>query len=410
VSLREGNDAESHHKLGRVLYEMGVLQEARAELETAIRQREGGEMFKRPPTQRVGTDTRGIGKRKKGDKATRLIGQPELPEVATHKMTGSGTQIINDEFLTTYTDTSTEPLGTPPDDERRPLNRETQQWTGDASGAAANTDDQAQTTLLAGDNRPTMRMTDGPLQAFPEAHLDLGRVLYDLGQSQQAIQEFRTAIEQRGGLFPRAHYELGRALVRAGRHSEAMSELQQAIEQQGGTFPEAHFQTGQLLARQGESESAIDSYQMAIKQSGGVYPEAYYYMGNANVRSRNPEAAVTAYRQAIAQRGGNYPEAHQDLGRALYSMGNLEAANEEYSIAVRQRSPQKTGDLGASRGGQTATLESEHARREAIVGELGASLRQAPAAPDAAKSKSGTRGATEELVSNYESLDRKSVV
>jgi tetratricopeptide (TPR) repeat protein len=127
-------------------------------------------------------------------------------------------------------------------------------------------------------------------------------VLYDLGQSVEAIAELSRAVEGRG-VFPRAHYELGRALVRAGRLLDAMSHLKTAVEQQGGVFAEAHFQIGLLLSRQGDVESALDAYQIAVKQSGGIYPEAYYHMGLDHVRVRNTEAAVRAYRKAIEQRG-----------------------------------------------------------------------------------------------------------
>src|SRR5262249_53474253 len=224
--------------------------------------------------------------------------------------------------------------------------------------------------------------------AFPEAHLDLGRVLYDLGRSDEAIEQFRVAIQQHEP-FPRAHYELGRALIRAGRLSEAMDQLKLAIDQQAGVFAEAHFQMGLLLSRQGNADTALDSYQMAIKQSGGVYPEAYYYMGLDHVRTRNIEAAVAAYRKAIEQRGGYYPEAHQDLGRVLYAMGELEAANEEYSIAVRQRSANAAtagGGNGAPRG-ETATIKPKKQTREMTTEEIGAALRQAPAAADTGRTQ-----------------------
>ncbi|HKY03426.1 MAG TPA: tetratricopeptide repeat protein, partial [Blastocatellia bacterium] len=226
----------------------------------------------------------------------------------------------------------------------------------------------------------------GPARrSFPEAHHDLGRVLYDLGQSEQAIAQFRASIDQRGGEFPRAHFDLGRALTRAGHYLEAMTELNKAIEQQGGVYPEAYFQTGLLLARQGDSEAAIDAYKAAIEQSNGVFPEAYYHMGLAHVRSRNPEAAVKAYRTAIEQRGGHYPEAHNDLGRVLYSMDDIEAANEEYSIAVRQRSGasddrEPKAKLDAARG-----RRRDARRSEVVAEELEAGLRQAPAAADAGK-------------------------
>jgi tetratricopeptide (TPR) repeat protein len=107
-------------------------------------------------------------------------------------------------------------------------------------------------------------------------------------------------------------------------------------------------------------------------------------MGLDHVRVRNTEAAVRAYRKAIEQRGGYYPEAHQDLGRVLYSMGDLEAANEEYSIAVRQRTPRQAE--AAAQSDAHSTGKARKTRRTEAAEELGASLRQAPAAADVGKS------------------------
>jgi tetratricopeptide (TPR) repeat protein len=182
-----------------------------------------------------------------------------------------------------------------------------------------------------------------------------------------------------------------------------MDQLKLAITQQAGVFAEAHFQIGLLLSRQGDPHSALDAYQMAIKQSGGVYPEAYYYMGLDHVRTRNVETAVESFRKAIEQRGGYYPEAHQDLGRVLYAMGELEAANEEYSIAVRQRTARAAGS--ASDGGSSAQVEAASPaksprRKEKMTEDLGAALRQAPAAADTGRTQvlgsSATKGTSEE--------------
>ncbi|HET9528801.1 MAG TPA: tetratricopeptide repeat protein, partial [Blastocatellia bacterium] len=226
---------------------------------------------------------------------------------------------------------------------------------------------------------------------YPEAHHDLGCVLYDQGHSAQAMTEFRAAIEQRGGHFPRAHYDLGRALVRTGYYSEAMAELKKAIDQQGGLFPAAYFEIGILLSRQGDVAGALDAYQTAVKQSGGIYPEAYYQMGSAYVRSRDAESAVKAYRKAIEQRGGYYPQAHQDLGRVLYSIGDIEEANEEYSIAVRQRAEPASGVMER----EIAAEAGRKGRRNGLeAAELETALRQAPTATDSGKADASGEKAT----------------
>jgi len=334
LDLRNGNDAEAHRNLGRALYESGALEEARSELETAIAQRVGA------ASQIDAAATGG---------ATRRLGEAsgDAADAATVRL-GKGATVV--------------------------LGSESPQ-SSKAKGKAA-----GDITTIA--SSPALPVTPAP--HFPEAHLDLGRVLYDLGHSAEAIAQLTRAVEGRS-VFPRAHYELGRALVRAGRLAEAMTELKTAVEQQGGAFAEAHFQIGLLLSRQGDVESALDAYQIAVKQSGGIYPEAYYHMGLDHVRVRNTEAAVRAYRKAIEQRGGYYPEAHQDLGRVLYSIGDLAAANEEYSIAVRQRSPRQS-EAAAHSEAHGGAGKARKTRRTEAAEELGAALRQAPAAADVGKS------------------------
>src|SRR5262249_21769230 len=154
-------DAEAHRNLGRALYESGALEEARKELETAIAQREAATVAKGGTTRRLGDAP--------------ASARADAPTVRM----GEGATVM--------------------------LGSERGQPKGKAKAADGNS------SAAAPPNVPS----------FPEAHLDLGRVLYDLGHSAEAITELSRAVEGRN-MFPRAHYELGRALVRAGRLSDAM--------------------------------------------------------------------------------------------------------------------------------------------------------------------------------------------
>jgi tetratricopeptide (TPR) repeat protein len=345
--------ADAHHDLGLVLYGRGQLEEAIHEFHIALDLRDGNDAEAH----------RNLG---------RALYESGALEDARKELE---TAIAQREGATTARDGATRGLGEAPTPADAPTARL-------AKGATVVLgSEKGKPSKGAGDK--TMITASPRRPSFPEAHLDLGRVHYDLGHSVEAIAQLSKAVEGRS-VFPRAHFELGRALVRAGRLGEAMTELKTAVEQQGGAFAEAHFQIGLLLSRQGDVESALDAYQTAVKQSGGVYPEAYYHMGLDHVRVRNNEAAVRAYRKAIEQRGGYFPEAHQDLGRVLYSMGDLEAANEEYSIAVRQRSPRQA-EAAAEQDTQGGTGKARKTRRNEAAEELGAALRQAPATADASK-------------------------
>src|SRR6185436_14370764 len=67
-----------------------------------------------------------------------------------------------------------------------------------------------------------------------DAHHDLGLVLYGRGQLEDAITEFRTALDLRNGNDAEVHRNLGRALYESGALEDARKELEVAIAQRAG--------------------------------------------------------------------------------------------------------------------------------------------------------------------------------
>src|SRR5439155_23370825 len=125
LDLRDGNDAEAHRNLGRALYESGALEDARKELETAIAQRAGA-------TSAQVEATRGPGD-----------AGPAEADVATVRL-GEGPTVM---------------LGS----EKAKVSKPKAKATGDTAMLAAS---------------PNVPVSSSPsLSSFPEAHLDLGRVL-----------------------------------------------------------------------------------------------------------------------------------------------------------------------------------------------------------------------------------------
>jgi tetratricopeptide (TPR) repeat protein len=109
-------------------------------------------------------------------------------------------------------------------------------------------------------------------------HLTLGIALYDKGELDKAIVEFRTAIRQKPN-YPVAHMELGNALDDKGDHDGAIVEYRTAISQQSN-FATAHFNLGLALKAKGDLDGAIAEFRTAITQQPN-YPEAQSELSKA---------------------------------------------------------------------------------------------------------------------------------
>ena len=92
---------------------------------------------------------------------------------------------------------------------------------------------------------------------------NLGIMLLDHGQTDEAIGQFRQAIKLRPE-YPDAHYNLGNALVKKGQPDEAIREFQEAIRLKPDDV-EAHVNLGVALDNRGRFEEAVTQYQAALQ-------------------------------------------------------------------------------------------------------------------------------------------------
>ncbi|HEX8502594.1 MAG TPA: serine/threonine-protein kinase, partial [Pyrinomonadaceae bacterium] len=172
---------------------------------------------------------------------------------------------------------------------------------------------------------------------FPEAHNRLGRALMRKGQFRAAADEFRTAVEQRGGRYPTAQYNLGFVLQQQRDNDDALAAYRAAIESNGGVYPDAHYQMGSILletpARAGE---AAEAFRKAIEQNNGRDPEAHYRLGFALVQQKDYAGAESAFREAVNQRGGDFPFAHYNLGLLYQQTDRTEEAIKEFETYLQQ--------------------------------------------------------------------------
>lgn len=98
---------------------------------------------------------------------------------------------------------------------------------------------------------------------WAEAHASLGEALVAKGRIDDAIMEYRRAIELNPELAG-AHINLGLILADQGQHDEAIAEYHKAISIQPN-LANAHYNLGLALAAKGRRSEAIAEFREAIR-------------------------------------------------------------------------------------------------------------------------------------------------
>lgn len=165
----------------------------------------------------------------------------------------------------------------------------------------------------------------------PRAHGNLAFEMAVIGQSMEALTEFREAVR----LDPqdsKAHTNLGGILVRMGNVPEAMKEYETALklDPKNGAV---HTNMGILLARQGKNTEAMTEFEEALRcddQDVAAHNNLGVLLADAG---KLPEA-VEQYRQAV-EINPDYVEAHRNLGSALGAQGKFAEALKQYQEVLR---------------------------------------------------------------------------
>jgi tetratricopeptide (TPR) repeat protein len=181
------------------------------------------------------------------------------------------------------------------------------------------------------------------------SHKSLGDHLLARGQLKEAIDEFRAAIELEKErvakwrssrqrltmsleLNSRIHNSLGWALARTGNPEEAIDQFREAIElDQRNALP--HYNLGQSLENKGQREQAINEYRTAIRLTPN-YAAAHISLGVALWNSGQLDEGIDEVRQAIRLRN-DVPVCHYTLGFTLRARGRLEEAADAFRGAIR---------------------------------------------------------------------------
>lgn len=189
------------------------------------------------------------------------------------------------------------------------------------------------------------------------AHSNLGIAYADQGRFEEAITQYRLAIQARDE-SGKVHHNLGLVLSQVGRADEAIAEYREAL-RLDPTYSPAQNNLGIALAAKGQYGEAAAAYREAIRLDPGNV-NARNNLGIALAAQGKLDEAIEAYRGAIA-RAPDFAPAHNGLGVALANQGKLDEAIAEYRrvIQLQPRFAAAHNNLGLA-------LERRGFREEAI--------------------------------------------
>lgn len=169
-----------------------------------------------------------------------------------------------------------------------------------------------------------------------EAHVERGAKLYEQGDLDGAIREYRLAIVDGPGLA-QAHYLLGLALGYKGDTDSEIAEYRTAL-RINPKIPDAHLYLGEALERKKHDlDGAITEYRTALS----IVPDdrwvhslgGHSVLASALCQKKDYKGCIAEFRTAIRIKPDN-PAPHLGLGMALEEKKDYEGAFQEYSRAL----------------------------------------------------------------------------
>jgi len=165
------------------------------------------------------------------------------------------------------------------------------------------------------------------IEPQPAIHNDLGFVLEREGMAEEAVEQYRKALELDPELAS-AHYNLAAFLARSGDYAEAERHFRAALAKQPDT--RAYTGLGIVLRQQGRTDEAIASLRKAI-DAEPKNAAAYDQLGSILIQQGKLDEAASTYRLLVR----NQPSAaaHQELAQILTSLGRTDEARREMELA-----------------------------------------------------------------------------
>ena len=162
------------------------------------------------------------------------------------------------------------------------------------------------------------------------AHNNLGKVLFEQGQVDEAMVHYQRALEIHPD-YATGHYNLGGALLQKGQVDQAIAEFQKALEIQPN-YSMAHYHLGEVFRQKGQVDEAIAHFKMAL-QIHPDYAEAHNSLGATLLRKGQVDEAIAHLQETLELRP-NHAEDHNNLAGVLWQKGQVQEAITHYQMAL----------------------------------------------------------------------------
>ncbi len=133
---------------------------------------------------------------------------------------------------------------------------------------------------------------------FPEANLGLARVLADLGQSDDALEQIELARAGRRNYAEAAVVE-GRIYRAKGGEEETVAAFQRALQEARGYQPEAHTGLALFYQEKGQYEEAVTEFELALAQLYDSEPLLYQLLGEVYEKLERYREAIRVYEKFL---------------------------------------------------------------------------------------------------------------
>jgi tetratricopeptide (TPR) repeat protein len=162
------------------------------------------------------------------------------------------------------------------------------------------------------------------------AHNNLGKVLFEQGQVDEAMVHYQRALEIHPD-YATGHYNLGGALLQKGQVDQAIAEFQKALEIQPN-YSMAHYHLGEVFRQKGQVDEAIAHFKRAL-QIHPDYAEAHNSLGATLLRKGQVDEAIAHLQETLELRP-NHAEDHNNLAGVLWQKGQVQEAITHYQMAL----------------------------------------------------------------------------